>query len=133
MYFTDKTDKNEKKKYSLDDAIRLTENGQFHTMIVILSGVVMVGGGIENINVAVILPNAKCDLHLSTLEFVVFGSIPFLGVVLSSHLWGLLADTWGRRNVIRLTATLAFIFSFTSTLLTNITMLILFRFLVGFL
>lgn len=131
--FTDKTEKNAKTKYSLDDAIRLTECGRFHTMIVILSGLVIIGGTIENMSVAVILPNAKCDLHLSTIEFVVFGSIPFLGIVMGSHLWGLLADTWGRRNVIRLTATLAFILSIISTLLSDIIMMIFLRFLVGFL
>lgn len=93
----------------------------------------MMGATMENMSVAVILPNANCDLHFTTIEFVVFGSIPFLGIVIGSHLWGLLADTWGRRNVIRLTATVAFITSITSTLLTDIAMMIVLRFLVGFL
>lgn len=93
----------------------------------------MMGATIENMSVAVILPNANCDLHLSTTEFVILGSIPFLGIVLGSNLWGLLADTWGRRNVIRLTATLAFITSVISTLVTDVNIMIVFRFLVGFL
>lgn len=109
----------------------LLGSGRFHMMIVFFSGLVIMGATIENISVSFILPYANCDLHLSTLEFTLFGSVPFLGVVLSSHFWGFLADTWGRRNVIRLTAILSLIISIISTLLTNIVALILFRLMVG--
>lgn len=102
-------------------------------MIVIFSGLAMTGSTIENIAASFILPYANCDLNLSTVEFVLFGSITFLGIVLSSHFWGLMADTWGRRNVIHLCTICALITSLISTVLTNVVVLILFRFFVGLL
>lgn len=89
------------------------------------------GSSGENSSAGFILPYASCDLKLTINESALLASITFLGVVLTSHFWGFLADTWGRKNVIRLTAICAFITSFISSLLTNVVALVLFRFGVG--
>lgn len=87
----------------------------------------------ENVSMSFVLPYAKCDLQLTTSEQGLLSTILYLGIVLSSHLWGFLADTWGRRKVIRLSAGGAFLFSALCSCMTTVSLLVTCRFFVGFL
>lgn len=107
--------------------------GRFNVLIVILSGLVIMGATIENISIAFILPFANCDLNMTTTELGVVSSIAFLGIVVSSHFWGFMADTWGRLKVIRLTATCALVSAVLSAFSPNASMLAFLRFCVGIL
>lgn len=60
-------------------------------------------------------------------------SIAFLGVISSSHLWGFLADTRGRRKIIFPALFLACTCSLVSSIITNFYLLVFLRFCVGFL
>lgn len=91
------------------------------------------GATIENISIAFVLPYANCDLNMTTTELGLVSSIAFLGIVVSSHFWGFLADTWGRKKVIRLAATCALISAFLSAFATNAPLLIVLRLIVGIL
>lgn len=45
------------------------------------------GATVENISISFVLPNANCDLKLTTTEQGLVSSIAFLGIVVSSHFW----------------------------------------------
>ena len=107
--------------------------GRFNCIIIISSGLVLMGATIENISIAFVLPYAKCDLQMSTTEQGLISSIAFLGIVLSAHFWGFLADTWGRKKTIRLAAICALISALLSAFAMNATIMIILRFLVGIL
>lgn len=68
-----------------------TGSGRFNVLIVILSGIVIMGATIENISIAFALPYANCDLKMTTTEIGLVSSIAFLGIVVSSHFWGFMA------------------------------------------
>lgn len=102
-------------------------------LIIFLSGLVMMGAQIENISIAFVLPYANCDLNMTTVEQGLVSSIAFLGIVMSSHFWGFMADTWGRKKVIRLCAICALIGAFLSAFALNAMTLIVLRFFVGIL
>lgn len=89
------------------------------------------GSGIENTNISYILPFAKCDLKLTSQQQGFLSAISYLGIVFSSHIWGFLADTWGRKKVLRVAAMGAFIFSFASAFAINTITLIILRFFAG--
>lgn len=108
-----------------------SEFGKCQIILTILTGLSILGSGIENTNVSYVLPYAKCDLQLTTKEQGVLTGISYFGIVFSSHLWGFLADTWGRRNVLRLAAAGGFIFSFLSVFSMNTISIILLRFFAG--
>lgn len=91
------------------------------------------GAVLENISVSFVLPYAKCDLKLTTSEQGLLNSVSFLGIVISSQFWGFMADTSGRRKVIRISLICSFICSFASAFATTTNYLLLFRFLVGLL
>lgn len=80
-----------------------------------------------------VLPVAGCDLDLSTGRKGVLAAVSYLGIICSSHLWGYLADTKGRRAVIHPTLLLAFILSLAASLVQNFYLFVVLRFFNGFL
>lgn len=78
------------------------------------------------------LPVAECDLSITSKSQygIVSGSF-FLGIIISSHFWGLLSDVHGRKNIITVAPILAFIASCLSSVSVNFWMLAIFRFFNG--
>lgn len=107
--------------------------GKFHIFVVIASGLGIMGAVMENIAVSYILSYAKCDMRLTMTEQGLLNSVSYLGIVVSSHFWGFLSDTWGRRKVIRLTLICIFLSSLVSAFSVTTNMLIITRFLTGIL
>lgn len=105
--------------------------GKCQYILTFLTGMSVLGSAIENTNISYILPYAKCDLKLTTQEQGLLSAISYLGIVFTSHLWGFLADTWGRQKVLRVAAIGGFIFSFSSAFATDTISMILLRFLAG--
>lgn len=93
------------------------------------------GATIENLSLAFILSFVNCDddMSMTTTQLGLASSIPFFGIVISSHFWGFLADTAGRKKVMRFCATCALVSSLLSAFSTDPTILILLRLLVGIL
>lgn len=106
-------------------------HGIFHLALLFTTGTALLGVVIEGLNMAVVLPAAKCELNISTAEQGMINAVAFLGVVLSSHFWGFMADTWGRRKVLQAALSSGFVFSAVSSLSTSSMMLLVTRFGVG--
>lgn len=85
----------------------------------------------ENATVGYFLPYSKCDLNFTLQEQGVLLSSSFAGFVISSHFWGFMADTWGRKKVIRIALLGGVISSFLSAFSLNVNMLIALRFICG--
>lgn len=80
---------------------------------------------------AYVLPAAKCELQMSTAVQGFTNSVGYLGVMFASNFWGFMADTWGRRKVIRTTLLIAFVLSLISSISLNSWMLVIARFASG--
>lgn len=85
------------------------------------------------LGISFVFPVAECDLALTTQNKGVLSGISSIGIIVSSHFWGFLADTRGRKSVIVPTLILSFFASFLSSLATNFGMLVICRFFSGFL
>lgn len=107
------------------------EIGKYQKLLILTTGLSIMGAGIENVSFSYIVPFAKCDLNLTMAEQGALTSVSFLGIVSTSYFWGFLADTWGRQKVLSLSALCGFTFSFMSAFSTNTTILIVLRFLAG--
>lgn len=105
--------------------------GKCQIVLTFLTALSVLGSSIENTNISYILPYAKCDLEPTAGEQGLLSAISYLGIVFTSHCWGFLADTWGRQKVLRVAATGAFIFSFSSAFAINTISMIVLRFLAG--
>lgn len=87
----------------------------------------------ETCAIAFVLPVMSCDFIITAQRKGLLGGIGLLGVICSSHLWGFLADTYGRKRVMQPTLLLTVIVSFASTLVSNFYFLVLLRFINGIL
>lgn len=79
------------------------------------------------------IPVSECDLNLTAGRKGILSSIPFVGMIFGSHLWGYLADTIGRRRTILPTLLMAFLLSSLSSLMKNFYLFVILRFFNGFL
>ena len=98
-----------------------------------LAGGLMACAFIELTSVNFVLSVAECDLGLTSENKGILSAIGYVGVILSSHLWGFLADTKGRRKTLIPTLLLAFTATVASSLVNNLWLLVFLRFLNGFL
>lgn len=79
------------------------------------------------------IPVSECDMQLTTQGKGILSAIGFVGIISSSHLWGFLADTQGRRKIILPTLFLSFTCTILSSITTNFWLFVVFRYLNGFL
>lgn len=119
-------------EYSLEDAIACTKYGKFNYFMIVLSGLVLACGMMETNCINMVLPIAQCELNLSNVHKGLLGSVGYIGIILSSHFWGFMADTRGRKRVIVPALMLSFLFTVISTFAKSFWFLALFRFLNGF-
>ncbi|KAH8267579.1 hypothetical protein KR026_007680, partial [Drosophila bipectinata] len=118
--------------HSFEEAITLTGVGRFHYKLLLICGLCFMAVMVEIMGVSLIMNQMKCDLQPTLSEQGILASAGFLGVVLSSHAMGFLADTWGRATTLKYALSLASVCSIVSGFSVNIWMLIVFRFLTGF-
>lgn len=114
-------------------SIRLPDFGIFNYILILLSGIIFTAVNLETCGISFVIPVSDCDLRLTASEKGMLTAAAFVGVILSSHLWGFLADTRGRRCIIMPTLFIAFILSVASSLVQNFYIFVTLRFLNGFL
>lgn len=79
------------------------------------------------------IPVSECDLNLSSQQKGILGAVSFLGIICSSHMFGFLADTTGRKKVMQPTLMIAFCLSVASSFVSNFYIFATLRFFNGFL
>jgi MFS transporter, VNT family, synaptic vesicle glycoprotein 2 len=122
-----------KSSVEFEEAIKRCGFGKFNYVLIVLCGSLMGCGFLELTSVTFIMPVAECDLNLSTSDKGILSAIGYVGVILSSHLWGFLSDTKGRRKTLIVSLLIAFFLTFISSLMKNFWVLVFLRFLNGFL
>ncbi|XP_026478597.1 synaptic vesicle glycoprotein 2C-like isoform X2 [Ctenocephalides felis] len=118
---------------TFEEAVAVAGTGKFHIFILFTTGFCMAGVITESLGMSFVLPSADCDLNMTLNEKGLLSASAFLGLVLSAHMWGFLADTRGRKFVMRLSLSIALVCSWISSLSHQAWLLTLMRFLTGFL
>lgn len=108
-------------------------NGRYQLFLLLVCGSGLMGVVVENVNIGFVLPYARCDLKFSSAEQGALNAVGYIGIVVSSHLWGFLADTWGRRKVLRTALFGSFTCAVLSAFSISTMMLIVTRLCVGIL
>lgn len=88
---------------------------------------------LETSAVAFYMPVAHCDLQLNNSRKGLLSAIGYVGMIVSSHLWGFLADTKGRKRVIKPTLCFGFVVTVISSFATNYWIILFLRFINGIL
>ena len=113
--------------------LKFAEFGFFNCLLIFVSGLILANVLLETSSMGFVLPIAQCDLNLTNQDKGVLGAIGLFGIIVSSHLWGFLADTKGRRNVIAPTLLIGFLLTICSSFAHEFWLLVVLRFMNGFL
>jgi hypothetical protein len=126
-------EKTEIRLVDFEDALKMCGFGKFNYILILLGGGLLGCSYIDTTAISLVLPIAQCDLNLSSSDKGILGAIGYVGVLLSAHLWGFLSDTKGRRKTIIPSLLMASLSSFISSFSFNFWMLVVTRFLNGYL
>nr|CAD7590702.1 unnamed protein product [Timema genevievae] len=85
-----------------EDAIALTGHGhgKFHHLLLVGCGLCFATFLFQSLNSAYLLPAAACDFQMTVQDKGLLSSMFYVGMICSSHMWGYLADTYGRKKVL---------------------------------
>ncbi|XP_049842950.1 synaptic vesicle glycoprotein 2A-like isoform X2 [Schistocerca gregaria] len=114
-----------------EEAVAMTGSGKFHWVLLTVCGLCLVAMCFEVLGIAFVTPAVLCDFDMTSFEKGFLGGTIYIGMIVSSHLWGYAADTWGRHVVLSLTLGLDFVCSVLSGLMPSLPLLIVFRLLSG--
>ena len=116
-----------------EEAFRKSGFGKFNYLLITLAGGLLSCAFIELTSINFVLSVAECDLGLTSKNKGVLSAIGYIGVILSSHIWGFLADTKGRRMMLIFSLLIAFSATVVSSLANNFLFIVFLRFIHGIL
>lgn len=116
---------------TLGAALAKTGFGKFNYFTIVLTGAILGCVFLETVGINFILPVAQCDLNMTNQDKGILSGIGFIGIIVSSHLWGFLADTRGRKTVIVPALIVAFMITMISGFVKSFWVLVVLRFLNG--
>ena len=120
------------KEFKLNSSeLFVLEFGKFNVIMILTSGLVLASVYMETVSISYVLPVSQCDLNWEIWERGILSAIGFVGIIVSSHFWGFLADTIGRKSVIMPTQLMTFGFSVLSSFSNSFWPLLILRFLNG--
>ncbi|XP_069704226.1 synaptic vesicle glycoprotein 2B-like [Periplaneta americana] len=117
---------------SFEEAIKLTGHGKFHLFLLLACGACLVAMVAEAFGTAFIIPPAQCEFEMGAFEKGILNAITYVGMISSSHLWGYLADTQGRRKMLILSLFLDAICAVLSSIAPTFWLFCLLRYFNGF-
>ncbi|XP_048512684.1 synaptic vesicle glycoprotein 2C-like isoform X2 [Athalia rosae] len=132
LYTVDKPGRPKDLTVDFDRAITLCGYGRYHYELVFLCGLIFMSAGFQNGLNAYILPSASCDLRLSSGEKGLLNVAFLAGGTTSAMLWGIIADIFGRKNILVGTLLADGSITLISCLSQSFPILFIFRFLNGF-
>ncbi|XP_055588279.1 synaptic vesicle glycoprotein 2B [Uranotaenia lowii] len=121
----------ETKSHSFDEAIDIVGFGRTGWQVFLVSALVMLAVINETMGISIIIPAARCDLNLSATDKGMLTGVSFAGIILTSHFWGYLADTKGRKNVIIVSLMLTSVCSLMSSMAATFGTMVVLRLFAG--
>ncbi|CAH3937427.1 unnamed protein product [Pieris brassicae] len=89
-------------KLDFEEAINKTGFGKYNICLLISCCLLILAMYIDIFGFSIVLPDVACDMGLSTKQQGLLSAIPLIGVMISSYVWGLSADTIGRQKTLLL-------------------------------
>ncbi|XP_026727135.1 putative transporter svop-1 [Trichoplusia ni] len=98
-----------------EEALDKTGNGLYNILLVMTCSLILLAIGVDLFGFSLVVA-AACDLNLTVTQKGILTSLPFVGILLVSYLWGYVSDTKGRRFTLVIPLLLSFILSCISSL-----------------
>ncbi|XP_045767306.1 putative transporter svop-1 isoform X2 [Maniola jurtina] len=94
---------------TFEEALNMTGFGKFNFLAMLVNISLITGMAFEIMSVAYLVPASACELNTTVFQQGLMAGMPLLGIIATSHFWGYLADTKGRRKILALCMILAFL------------------------
>ncbi|XP_063226481.1 uncharacterized protein LOC134533129 [Bacillus rossius redtenbacheri] len=117
---------------TFEEAITRTGFGKFNYVLMLGCAMGQFGVVFQLYVTSYLLPSVQCDFKINAQEKGLLTSISYIGVMLGSYLWGLLADTRGRKTVLVATLLLDAVCGVISSFAPSFYVFLALRFLNGF-
>ncbi|KAL0881335.1 hypothetical protein ABMA27_001216 [Loxostege sticticalis] len=92
-----------------EEAMNMTGYGKFNLLTFLLCGSIVLSMDFEIFSVAFLVPASACELGTTSAQQGLMAATPVVGIIATSHFWGYLADTRGRKKVLCFSMTLSFV------------------------
>nr|XP_034828913.1 sugar transporter ERD6-like 6 [Maniola hyperantus] len=110
-----------------EDALEKTGNGLYNVLLVLTCGLILLAIGVDLFGFGLVVA-AACDLNITVPQRGILTSLPYIGILLVSYVWGYISDTRGRRFSLLVSMQAAFVLSCLSSIATNWLLLGLIKF-----
>ncbi|XP_063912388.1 synaptic vesicle glycoprotein 2B-like isoform X2 [Zophobas morio] len=120
------------KAADFETAITATGFGKFNIILILISVPTGWSSIFETTTMSYVFPAAQCDLSLTLANKGFLNAITYIGMISSAFVWGFLCDTLGRKRLLAIGLFLDGVFVIMSASAQNITLLIISKFLGGF-
>nr|XP_045016855.1 putative transporter SVOPL isoform X2 [Jaculus jaculus] len=90
----------EMKPFTVEDAVETVGFGRFHILLFLIMGSTGVVEAMEIMLIAVVSPVIRCEWQLENWQVAFVTTMVFFGYMMSSILFGLLADRYGRWKIL---------------------------------
>uniref|UniRef100_A0A8D0CET4 SVOP like n=1 Tax=Salvator merianae TaxID=96440 RepID=A0A8D0CET4_SALMN len=92
--------KKEQKTFTVEEAVETIGFGRFHIALFMIMGSTGVAEAMEIMLIAVVAPVIRCEWQLRNWQVALVTTMVFFGYMLSSVVFGLLADRYGRWKIL---------------------------------
>ncbi|XP_031762918.2 putative transporter svop-1 isoform X1 [Galleria mellonella] len=96
-------------KVPFEDALTMTGFSKFNYFVFALCSSIIMGMCFEIFSVAYLVPASVCELNTTSSQQGLMAGTPLIGIIATSHIWGYLADTRGRKKVLCFSMFLGFV------------------------
>ncbi|XP_022113443.2 putative transporter svop-1 isoform X2 [Pieris rapae] len=114
-------------KLDFEEAINKTGFGKYNVCLLIVCCLLILAMYIDIFGLSIVLPDVACDMGLSTSQQGLLSAIPLIGVMISSYVWGLSADTIGRQKTLLLAMPVSIFWSLAASMTPTYTSLALLK------
>ncbi|KAG6448213.1 synaptic vesicle glycoprotein 2C [Manduca sexta] len=104
----DENRKSEDVPVPFEEALNRTGNGLYNYLLAITCALILLAIGTDLFGFSLVVA-AACDLNLTVKQTGILTSLPFVGILLVSYVWGYVSDTKGRRFALVMPLTMSFI------------------------
>ncbi|XP_065106201.1 synaptic vesicle 2-related protein-like [Paramisgurnus dabryanus] len=83
--------------FSVEDAVEAIGFGKFQWKLSLITGIAWMADAMEMMLLSIVAPQLRCDWRLSSWKVAFITAVVFIGMMVSSSLWGNISDKYGRK------------------------------------
>uniref|UniRef100_A0A8C2CGS9 SV2 related protein b n=1 Tax=Cyprinus carpio TaxID=7962 RepID=A0A8C2CGS9_CYPCA len=83
--------------FTVEEAVEAIGFGRFQWKLSMLTGVAWMADAMEMMLLSIVTPQLRCEWRLSSWKVAFITAIVFIGMMVSSSLWGNISDKYGRK------------------------------------